>query len=80
RPAMRFALNVGGGNLKSQFRRADRSGALLALIVGEDEMARAVVGLKPLRAPAGQSECPLAQLPAGLDAALAAARAASVGP
>jgi len=80
RPAMRFELNVGGGNLKSQFRRADRSGALLALIVGEDEMARSVVGLKPLRATAGQSECPLAQLPAGLDAALAAARAASVEP
>jgi histidyl-tRNA synthetase len=76
RPALRFELNVGGGNLKSQFRRADRSGALLALIVGEDEMARSVVSLKPLRATAGQSECPLAQLPAGLDVALAAARAA----
>jgi len=80
RPAVRFELNVGGGNLRSQFRRADRSGALLALIVGEDEAARSVVGLKPLRATAGQSECPLAQLPAGLDAALAAARAAGVEP
>ena len=80
RPAVRFELNVGGGNLRSQFRRADRSGALLAVIVGEDEVARSVVGLKPLRATAGQSECPLAQLPAGLDAALAAARAAGVEP
>jgi histidyl-tRNA synthetase len=77
RPAVRFELNVGGGNLKAQFRRADRSGAVLALIVGEDEIARAVVGLKPLRDTAGQSECPIAQLPAGLDAALAAARAAA---
>jgi len=75
RPAVRFELNMGGGNLKAQFRRADRSGAVVALIVGEDELARAVVGLKPLRDTAGQSECPIAQLPAGLDAALAAARA-----
>jgi histidyl-tRNA synthetase len=79
RPAVRFELNVGGGNLKAQFRRADRSGAVLALIVGEDEVARAVVGLKPLRDTAGQSECPIAQLPARLDAALAAARAAAQG-
>jgi len=75
RPRVRFELNVGGGNLKAQFRRADRSGAVLALIVGDDEIARAVVGLKPLRDTAGQSECPMAQLPAGLDAALAAAQA-----
>jgi histidyl-tRNA synthetase len=73
RPAVRFELNVGGGNLKAQFRRADRSGAVLALILGEDELARSVIGLKPLRAATGQSECALAQLPAGLDAALAAA-------
>jgi len=78
RPAVRFELNVGGGNLKTQFRRADRSGAVLALILGEDELARAVVGLKPLRDAAGQSECPMAQLPAGIDAALAAAHTAVV--
>jgi len=80
RPRVRFELNVGGGNLKAQFRRADRSGAVLALIVGDDEIARAVVGLKPLRDTAGQSECPMAQLPAGLDAALAAAQAAAAAP
>ena len=77
RPGVRFELNVGGGNLKAQFRRADRSGATLALIIGEDEIARGVVGLKPLRDTSGQSECAIAQLPAGLDAALAAARAAT---
>jgi histidyl-tRNA synthetase len=75
RPAVRFELNSGGGNFKAQFRRADKSGAVLALIVGEDELARGVVGVKPLRDGAGQSECPMAQLPAGLDAALNAARA-----
>jgi histidyl-tRNA synthetase len=74
---VRFELNVGGGNLKAQFRRADRSGATLALIIGEDEIARGVVGLKPLRDTSGQSECPVTQLPGGLDAALVAARAAA---
>jgi histidyl-tRNA synthetase len=72
RPALRFELNLGGGNFKAQFRRADKSGAPLALIVGEDELARGVVAMKPLRAETGQSECPIAQVAAGLDAALSA--------
>ena len=72
RPAVRFELNVGGGNFKAQFRRADKSGALLALIIGDDELARGVVAMKPLRETSGQSECPIAQLASGLDAALAA--------
>jgi histidyl-tRNA synthetase len=80
RPAVRFELNVGGGNFKAQFRRADRSGAALALIVGEEELARGVVGMKPLRAPSGQSECPVAQLAPALDAALAAAPPAAATP
>ena len=74
RPRLRFELNLGGGNFKAQFRRADKSGAALALIVGEDELARGVVAVKPLRAETGQSECPIAQLSAAVDAALAAAR------
>jgi histidyl-tRNA synthetase len=72
RPRLRLELNVGGGNFKAQFRRADKSGAALALIIGEDELARGVVGMKPLRDNAGQSECAIAQLAGGLDAALAA--------
>jgi len=77
RPGVRLELNAGGGNFKAQFRRADKSGAALALIVGEEELARGVVGMKPLRAASGQSECPIAQLAGGLDAALAALRAAA---
>jgi histidyl-tRNA synthetase len=80
RPAVRFELNAGGGNFKAQFRRADKSGAALALIIGGDELARGVVGMKPLRATSGQTECPVAELAAGLDTALAAARAASPAP
>jgi histidyl-tRNA synthetase len=80
RPAVRFELNVGGGNFKAQFRRADKSGAALALIIGEDELARGVVAVKPLRATSGQSECPIAQLASGLDAALAALKSAEGAP
>lgn len=72
RPRLRIELNLGGGNFKAQFRRADKSGAPLALIIGEEELARGVVGMKPLRRGTGQSECPVAQLPAAVDAALRA--------
>jgi histidyl-tRNA synthetase len=71
RPQLRFELNLGGGNFKAQFRRADRSGAPLALIVGDDELGRGVLGVKPLRVESGQSECPIDALAAGLDVALA---------
>ena len=50
-----------------------RAAPALALIVGDDELARGVVAMKPLRRAAGQTECPIAQLAAGVDAALAAA-------
>jgi histidyl-tRNA synthetase len=72
RPRLRFELNLGAGNFKAQFRRADKSGAPLALIIGDDELARGVLGVKPLRVESGQSECPIDTLAAGVDAALAA--------
>ncbi len=71
-PHRRFELNLGGGNFKAQFRRADRSRAALALIIGEDELARGTVALKPLRLEAGQSECPMTELPGRIEAALRA--------
>jgi histidyl-tRNA synthetase len=71
-PHRRFELNLGGGNFKAQFRRADRSRACLALIIGEDELARGIVALKPLRLEAGQSECPMTELPVRIEAALRA--------
>ncbi len=74
-PGRRFELNLGGGNFKAQFRRADRSGAALALILGDDELARGVAALKPLRREAGQSESPLPELAAAIETALAAAAA-----
>jgi histidyl-tRNA synthetase len=80
RPQLRIELNAGGGNFKAQFRRADKSGAVLALIVGEDELARGVVGVKPLRAQAGQSECPIADLASAVDQALALLRPGGMAP
>ena len=70
-PTVRFELNLGGGNFKTQFRRADKSAATLALIVGDEELARGAAALKTLRHESGQSECPLAELPARIAAALA---------
>jgi histidyl-tRNA synthetase len=75
-PQVRFELNLGGGNFNTQFRRADRSGAVLALIIADDELAREVVAVKPLRHEAGQTECPIAELAAGVTKALASARGA----
>ncbi len=63
-------LNLGGGNFKAQFRRADRSGAALALVLGDAELDKGVVGLKPLRQEAGQSECPAAEVAARVAAIL----------
>ena len=69
-PGRLISLNLGGGNFKAQFRRADRSGAALAVILGDDELARGVAALKPLRQDAGQSECALADLPGQIEARL----------
>ena len=69
-PQIRVVVNLGGGNLKTQFRRADRSGADLAIILGDDELQKGVAGLKPLRVEGGQIECPLPELAARVVAAL----------
>jgi histidyl-tRNA synthetase len=54
-------MNAGFSGMKSQFKRADASGAAFALIFGEDEVARGEVALKPLRdASASQRNLPLA--------------------
>lgn len=48
-PGLRLVVNAGAGSFKSQFKKADKSGARFALILGEDELASRVVGCKPLR-------------------------------
>ncbi|MEO8445351.1 MAG: His/Gly/Thr/Pro-type tRNA ligase C-terminal domain-containing protein, partial [Gammaproteobacteria bacterium] len=49
-PALRVEVNCGGGGFKAQMKRADRSGATVAVIVGEDEVANGTAVVKPLRA------------------------------
>ncbi len=46
---IRIELNLGGGSFKTQLKRADKSGAEFALVLGDDEVAENQVGLKPLR-------------------------------
>jgi len=65
-PGLRLQTNLGGGGVKAQIRRADRSGATVALILGEDELARGVVTIKPLRADVGQLHASWSELPARL--------------
>ena len=52
---IRVEVNLGGGSFKSQLKRADRSNAEFALILGEQEIAQKCVGLKPLRSTEDQS-------------------------
>jgi len=53
-PGLRLQANCGGGSFKGQFKRADRSGADFALVLGDDEAERQQVVLKPLRSDADQ--------------------------
>ena len=55
-------MNLGGGSFKSQMKRADKSGAQFALILGEQELADGCVGLKPLRSTDEQSSVALDDL------------------
>lgn len=48
-------MHAGGGSFKSQFKKADASGARFALVFGSDELARGEVAVKPLRARDGES-------------------------
>ncbi|MBK1707929.1 MULTISPECIES: histidine--tRNA ligase [Marichromatium] len=61
-PELRLVVHAGGGSFKSQFKRADKSGARYALILGEDEAERGVVGVKALREQVEQRELDLTAL------------------
>ena len=54
-PALVVQHNCGGGSFKSQMKRADRSGARLALIMGDNEVAEGQVAVKWLREREGQA-------------------------
>lgn len=48
-PRLRIEHHCGGGSVKSQIKKADKSGATIALIMGEDEAASGTIGVKYLR-------------------------------
>lgn len=54
-PQLRIITNAGGGSFKAQIKRADKSGASIALIIAGDEVANNTVSVKPLRGQ-GQQE------------------------
>ncbi len=70
-PGTRIVQNVGGGSFKSQMKKADKSGARVALIWGEDEVASESVSLKTLRGKSEQHTFPADELAGALQAALA---------
>jgi histidyl-tRNA synthetase len=57
-PGRAIQVHLGGGSFKSQFKRADRSGARFALVYGESEQATESVTLKPLRSEGEQVTLP----------------------
>ena len=62
-PGRGIVVHCGSAKFKTQFRRADESGARVALVIGEDELARGVVAIKLLRgAETTQSEHPVAEV------------------
>lgn len=57
-PEARIQLHCGSGGFRSRMKKADKSGARLALLLGEDERAQGRVTLKPLRDDLAQQSLP----------------------
>lgn len=72
-PRLRIETNCGGGSFKSQLKRADKSGARLAIVLGDAETERRVAGLKSLRVEQPQTEVAWDALAATVAARLDAA-------
>ncbi len=67
-PAFTLLNAAGGGSFKSQMKRADRSGARWAILLGEDEVSQSTVAVKSLRAEGDQVVIPQSELIAHLAA------------
>ncbi len=62
-------MHVGGGSFKSQMKKADRSGARFAAILGDDEVQLSEISLKPLLQTGDQIKCKLSEVAEKLGAA-----------
>ena len=67
-PDIRLQCHCGGGNMKKQLKRADKSGAQIALILGDNEIAEQQVMVKYLRGQQEQQNLAFEQIPSLLTA------------
>jgi len=67
-PNIRLQCHCGGGNMKKQLKRADKSGAQIALILGDNEIVEQQVMVKYLRGQQEQQSLAFEQIPSLLTA------------
>ena len=70
-PGLRLMVNCDGGSFKSQLKRADRSEAEFAVVLGDEEAVARKAGLKPLRTDGSQEELGWDDLAARLEQLIA---------
>ena len=63
-------MNCGDGAFKKQFKKADKSGARYALVLGDDELEKGMIAVKDLRNDGSQQEVAIGDLPGFLSSAL----------
>lgn len=69
-PTVVIKTHVGGGSFKSQMKKADKSGAQYAMLMGEDEVAANKVTIKPLRSGGEQIQLDISELAPWLQSTL----------
>jgi histidyl-tRNA synthetase len=69
-PTVVIKTHVGGGSFKSQMKKADKSGAQYAMLMGEDEVAANKVTIKPLRCGGEQIQLDISALAPWLQSTL----------
>lgn len=61
-PGIKLQVNAGGGSFKSQFKKADRSGAKVALVMGDEEVSQQSITVKYLRDQIDQISTPISEI------------------
>ena len=60
-PEICFELDLGSGSLKSKMKKADKSGADAAIIIGNEEIQTKMLSIKALRKPVEQKSCRISE-------------------